>query len=425
MPAQSNPSNAGARCVGVRGAITVDADSVDAILTATRTLLAAIVEANRMSVDDIAAVFFSTTPDLTAEYPALAARQLGWTDVAFLCSHEMAVPHGLARCIRVLVLWNTASGPHEVEHVYLGEARRLRPDRSADARDRPALTGPASPSGLLAGLSVHITGLGLMGASLAMALRGHVRSIRGDDIDATVVAHALERGMIDETGGRESADLVVLAVPADSIIAMLVGLRVRAGALVLDLGSTKAGIVRKMADLPPDVLAVGGHPMCGRAESGIEVATGLLFRGARFLFCRTARTTDSAAALAESIALAVGAVPMWLDAQRHDAAVALTSHLPHLVAFALAGLAGEAARSDDTLHVLTGGGFHGATRLAASDAAMVRGMLATNAANVRAAAAALQARLDLLDAVLDDPPELHRALALSHHARTGFGPTLP
>ena len=421
----STPADRPLRCVGVRGAITVAADTVDAILTGTRALLTGITRANGMAVDDIAAVFFSTTPDLTAEYPALAARQLGWTDVAFLCSHEMHVAHGLPRCVRVLVLWNTTRGPHEVEHVYLGEARRLRPDRAPDARAPlvPARGGDAADP--LADRTVHITGLGLMGASLALALRGHVRALCGDDIDPSVVSHALERGIIDGTGGREQADLIVLAIPADAILDALPALEARAGALVLDMGSTKGRIVERMAGLPPDVFAVGGHPLCGRAESGIDVATGLLFRGARFLLCRTRRTDASAVTLAESLVRAVGAVPMWLDAARHDEALALTSHLPHLMAYALAGVAGDAAAQDGSLHALTGGGFHGATRLAASDAAMVRGMLSTNAAHVRAAATAFRARVDALAALLDDAADLHDALARCNQARKGFGPTIP
>ncbi len=413
------------RCTGVRGAITVDANTVEAILSGTRTLLNTIVRANRMAVDDIAAVFFSTTADLNAEYPALAARQLGWTDVAFLCSHEMDVPHGLQRCVRVLVLWNTTRGPHDVEHVYLGEARRLRPDRAGEKHGPTLPRRSGAGADVMARSTVHITGLGLMGASLALALRGHVRTIHGDDRDADVVARALEQGVIDGTGGRESADIVVLAIPADAILTLLPALRVRAGALVVDLGSTKAAIVERMGSLPAGVEAVGGHPMCGRAESGIEEATGLLFRGARFLLCRTARTGDAAVQLAEALVHATGALPMWLDAQRHDAALAITSHLPHLVAYALAGLAGTAAEQDASLHVLTGGGFHGATRLAASDAGMVRGMLSTNAEHVRVATAALQTQMEAIAALLDAPDTLHAALARSQHARRAFGPTIP
>jgi chorismate mutase len=130
-------------CRGVRGAITVGSNNEDEILEATRELLQAIVRANEMSVSDIAAsVYFTTTSDLTATYPAYAARQLGWYDTALLCGHEIAVPGGLARCVRVLIHWNTTKRPHEIAHVYLREARSLRPDRKNVPPVRPRQMSP-------------------------------------------------------------------------------------------------------------------------------------------------------------------------------------------------------------------------------------------------------------------------------------------
>lgn len=117
-------------CQGIRGAITVEANTRDAILGATHELLSTIVEANTLDPDDIGAVFFTTTADLTAEYPAVAAREMGWHDAAIMCSHEMNVPHGLARCLRVLILWNTTRTTREIQHVYLRGAAVLRPDRT-------------------------------------------------------------------------------------------------------------------------------------------------------------------------------------------------------------------------------------------------------------------------------------------------------
>lgn len=117
-------------CRGVRGATTVEEDSRAAILSATCELLTQIVEANGICPDDVASVIFSTTPDLTSEFPALAARQLGWNDVALLCVHEMAVPHGLKQCIRILLHWNTEKLASEIQHIYLKDAVKLRPDRA-------------------------------------------------------------------------------------------------------------------------------------------------------------------------------------------------------------------------------------------------------------------------------------------------------
>ena len=115
-------------CRGVRGAITVDENSTQAILSATEELLRAIVATNKMEEQDVASVFFTVTPDLDAVCPAVAARQMGWTRTALLCLQEMAVPGSLRRCVRVLIHWNTERSIDEIHHVYLREARRLRPD---------------------------------------------------------------------------------------------------------------------------------------------------------------------------------------------------------------------------------------------------------------------------------------------------------
>lgn len=118
------------RCRGVRGATVAHANEAEAIVSATHELLTALIAANTIAADDVASVIFTTTPDLTAEFPAIAARQLGWTDIALLCGHEMNVPGSLPRCIRVLIHWNTTRSASEITHVYLGEARRLRPDQA-------------------------------------------------------------------------------------------------------------------------------------------------------------------------------------------------------------------------------------------------------------------------------------------------------
>ncbi len=116
-------------CRGVRGATTADANTREDILRATRELLAMMIRQNGIRSEDVASVIFSTTSDLNAEFPALAARQLGWYDVALLCNHELDVPGSLRRCIRVLLHWNTETAPGEIVHVYIKEAVNLRPDR--------------------------------------------------------------------------------------------------------------------------------------------------------------------------------------------------------------------------------------------------------------------------------------------------------
>ncbi|MCC7087294.1 MAG: chorismate mutase [Pirellulales bacterium] len=115
-------------CRGVRGATTVAANTRDDILAATRQLVALMVRRNGIEPGDVASAIFTTTPDLDAEFPALAARQLGWLEVPLLCGHEMAIPSSLPQCIRVLVHWNTDRAQSEIQHVYIRDAEKLRPD---------------------------------------------------------------------------------------------------------------------------------------------------------------------------------------------------------------------------------------------------------------------------------------------------------
>jgi chorismate mutase len=128
-------------CRGIRGATTVPANEREEILSATRQLLTRIVARNEVREDDIAGIFFTVSDDLNAEYPALAARQLGWTGTALLCAREIPVPtQQVVRCIRVLMMVNTERAATEIRHVYLREAVALRPTR-ADSDDDGSLAG--------------------------------------------------------------------------------------------------------------------------------------------------------------------------------------------------------------------------------------------------------------------------------------------
>lgn len=126
---------------GIRGATTVPENSREAILEAAAELLSEITRLNSTEHDHVASIIFTTTPDLNAEFPAVAARQLGWTDVALECMHEMNVPGSLQRCLRILMHVNTTRSPKELVHVYLRGARALRPDLAA------AQAGGGAPGG--------------------------------------------------------------------------------------------------------------------------------------------------------------------------------------------------------------------------------------------------------------------------------------
>lgn len=117
-------------CRGVRGATTVENNSRDEILDETRKLLALMIRFNDIRSEDVACAMFTVTRDLDAEFPALAARQLGWLEVPMLCSYEISVGGSLQKCIRILIHWNTDKAQNEVTHVYINGAQRLRPDLS-------------------------------------------------------------------------------------------------------------------------------------------------------------------------------------------------------------------------------------------------------------------------------------------------------
>lgn len=116
------------RCVGIRGATTVSSDTPEESLDATRELLSILADKNGFVPEDLASIFFTVTPDLTSTFPARAARMLGWTRVPMLCANEIPSPAGVPRCVRVLVHWNTDKTNADVTHVYLRNARHLRPD---------------------------------------------------------------------------------------------------------------------------------------------------------------------------------------------------------------------------------------------------------------------------------------------------------
>jgi chorismate mutase len=114
---------------GIRGATSVEADQSDQVLSASRELLEAVLAANPgLEPGDIASLIFTVTEDIVSVYPALAARQMGWALVPMICAREIPVPGGLVHCIRVLILWNTATPQDAIHHVYLREAVKLRPD---------------------------------------------------------------------------------------------------------------------------------------------------------------------------------------------------------------------------------------------------------------------------------------------------------
>ncbi len=241
---------------------------------------------------------------------------------------------------------------------------------------------------------VAILGTGLIGASIGLRLHSHGRSkdlsVVGWDRNPDHAREARERGAIAEAAGSiaeavRGAWLVVLAAPVLALRGLLeeVGAEAAAGrivrnAVVTDTGSTKAEVLRWAAEtLPDSVSFVGGHPMAGRTASGPAAADGALFEGARWVLIPSPSATGGAVETVTSLLNTMGAEPMFMDAEEHDAYVAAVSHLPLAAAVALFALVRESEAWPE-MSMLASSGFLGATRLAQSDTSMVYDIFATN-----------------------------------------------
>jgi prephenate dehydrogenase len=256
---------------------------------------------------------------------------------------------------------------------------------------------------------VAIVGLGLMGGSLALALRAAkaCREIIGVDVDEQTVAAALASGAIDRAEPFSpdlDCDMIVLATPVRAILSLLEELshsRLPSppSTTVLDLGSTKAQIVQAMGELPPRFEPIGGHPMCGREVSGFSQADVNLYRDRTFVLTPPGYSSVQALALVYELVEAVGAVPLVMSADRHDTLVAVVSHLPYAVAVALMRVALD--NPDDGLWTLAASGFRDTSRLAASDVAMMTDILLTNRDAVLSALDSYRHEIDALAAAVE------------------------
>lgn len=254
---------------------------------------------------------------------------------------------------------------------------------------------------------IGIVGLGLMGGSLAMALRGQCAALFGVDHDPQVVTLALERGIVDDAETHlekllTRVDVLVLATPLSAIVQIL-GLLPpleRQGVLVLDLGSTKRRVVQAMQALPSSYEPVGGHPMCGKERGSLLNAEATLYRGATFALTPLERTSQKARRLAEALVSAVGARPFWVDATTHDRWVAVTSHLPYLLANTLAG------NTPLEVQPLIGPGWRSTARLAPTPWAIVKDILATNREAILGEVAAFRQAWQHLEEVLHTGSEV-------------------
>ena len=257
---------------------------------------------------------------------------------------------------------------------------------------------------------VAVLGVGLIGGSFVKALRGvgAAGRIVGYDINTTVREQAAASGEIDAFADTiesavATADLIVLATPVRTTLALLkeIAPMLKHGAKVVDLGSTKRGIVAAMNTLPSYVEAVGGHPMAGKAESGWVVADVNLFHNATFVLCPTRRMPILENSWAEALARTVGATPLILDAEAHDAAVARISHLPYVLSATLT----KTAAPDDLARHLSAGGYRDTSRVAGHNLTMMRDILLTNSDNLLPLIQEAKLHLETLEAVLSTHDE--------------------
>ncbi|MDZ4766496.1 MAG: prephenate dehydrogenase [Chloroflexota bacterium] len=255
---------------------------------------------------------------------------------------------------------------------------------------------------------VTIVGLGLMGGSMALALRGCVETLVGVDPNPLTRAYAVEHDIVDSAtddlrAGVADADAVILAAPVRTIINVIqnrIGSYLRSNTLLIDIGSTKADICNVMGALPIGVQAVGGHPMTGKEVSGVEASDATLYHNRPFVLCPTRRTTPATRLRALAFVEALGAVPIEMDAARHDRVVAAISHLPYILSAALVATVASEGKDDDAVWRLAAGGFRDMSRLAAQDLGMMGDILGTNTQAVATLLALFRMQLAMIEAML-------------------------
>lgn len=278
---------------------------------------------------------------------------------------------------------------------------------------------------------IVILGLGLMGSSLAGALRGRCRMVTGVARRSEIVEKAVERGWIDRGTTEASevlagADIVVLATPVRAILQQIheIAPLLADGCLLMDLGSTKRQILAAMNELPPHVQPLGAHPMCGKELAGLEAAEVELYRDSTFILSPLERTSVAALDLARDLVRSIGATPLLLDGPRQDRLVATLSHLPYLLACALVQTADATTSPDPAAWKIVAGGYRDTTRVAGSSVAMMTDILVTNRRDVLDAVSVFREKLDLLAHLLEieDEDGLAKLLASSRTERQRMFP---
>ncbi len=238
---------------------------------------------------------------------------------------------------------------------------------------------------------ICIVGIGLMGASLAMALResGFAGTISGVARSQATCDKALARGIVDRAGtvlpdAARDADLIVLCTPVRLLIEQIgeLGAICKDNAIITDMGSTKTAIVTAMDALPARVRAIGSHPMCGKETAGIDVAEAALYRNAPWILTRSARTDEAAFETVKALAERVGAKPREIPVAQHDALLSFASHLPYVLSTSMVYSTDQFALDNPDVWNVMAGGYRDTSRVAASDVTMWLDILLTNRAAI-------------------------------------------
>jgi len=261
---------------------------------------------------------------------------------------------------------------------------------------------------------VAIIGVGLIGASLALALKkyGIAAEVKGSGRKEGNLKKAIRHGVIDSYSLNrseivEGADLVVLATPVGCFKAVIEEARpfLKKGAIVTDVGSVKGRLAREMEGLMPEGVAfVGGHPIAGSDRSGIDAASEDLFAGAKCIITPTEHTPEEAVRRVTELWTAIGAEVCFLSPEEHDLVFALVSHLPHLIAYALVNTVGDV--NPEYIHY-AGKGFKDTTRVALSSPELWRDICFKNKENLLDLVQRFQKSLtSMVDALRNDSEEL-------------------
>lgn len=261
---------------------------------------------------------------------------------------------------------------------------------------------------------IAVLGLGLIGGSLALALRaaGLTEQVAGFDADTAVTRSAMERGAISQAcatpeEAARDADLVVLATPVLAMRGLLARIApvLKRGALVTDTASTKARVVAwAEALLPPHIAFVGGHPMAGREVAGIEAADAQLFDGCVYCLTPTIGVDSESMVTLSEIVERLGAHPVTLDAEQHDRYVAGISHLPFVLSTALVQALGESRDWPDMAR-LAASGYRDISRLAAGSPTMYHDICSTNKEAILGWLDALMAQLGVIRSLIEHDGE--------------------